>query len=334
MGTLSRFLFAFFLAAPITASAAPATQPASPAIPSEHRLTFDFHSGFLMNLHHFLFNLATRQQELDQMRWPVAPTAAEMTTLRAAVAFYHDNYAQRDLLFDDVMGSIKTALSVDDALRSPRTLPLPPPLIAILDSVAPIYARCIWAEQDLRNQAWIRDVKLLDSRYGAEIQRDAEHYLASPFPRTPVRIDLVVETGKRQGAYTDVQAVLPSGRANYQGLASLEMLYHEAAHVESTAKLEQAIEAQLKQTHRDPDSELWHALQFYTVGTIVKDVLKRRGGLGYEPYADKVGLFKAPWSQFVPLIEGDWRPYMDGRERFDEAIAHMVDKLPRQSTRH
>ncbi len=303
--------------------------PSSTVLPA-HRANFEFHSAFLMNLHHFLFNLGVHQELMDKIIWPITPTREEMNSLRAAVAFYHDNYVRRDLLFDEVMTSIKTGLSIDDARRDASSLPLTQPLIAVLNSVAPMYARCIWAEQDALNQTWIREAKVLDARYGEEIQGGIEHYLGRPFPTSPIRIDVVVETGKRQGGYTDVQTVIPGGRISYQGLASLEMLYHETSHIASTTALDEAIEARLKQTRRPLDSDLWHALQFYTVGTLVRDVVKRQDGADYEPYADKAGLFKGYWSPFMPLIETDWRAYMQGKSSFQNAITRMVDKLPAQ----
>jgi len=295
---------------------------ASPA-----RLQLDFRSAFLMNLHHFLYNLGVHPELVEKVGWTAAPTDDEMIALRKAVAHYRDNYAKRDLLFDELMTSIKTALSVADTRREAGGLALPPQLAVTLDSAAPMYARCIWAQQDASNQQWITEAKRLDARYGAEVQEGIARYLQAPFPLTPIRIDIVVETGKRQGAYTGTQTVIPGGRPSYQGLASLEMVYHEISHIASTEKLEDAIEARLKATQRKIDSDLWHAVQFYTVGTVVKDAYKR-DGIAYEPYADKGGLFKGYWSPLMPLIENEWRPYMNGKQTFDQAVARMVDQLP------
>lgn len=296
---------------------------ASPA-----RVKLEFHSAFLMNLHHFLYNLGAHPEQLEKINWATAPSADEMTALRSAVAWYRDNYAKRDLLFDDQMTSIKTALSVADARRDTSGLALPPQLAAVLDSVAPMYARCLWAQQDAGNLQWIAEAKRLDERYGAEVQEGVARYLQTPFPLTPIRIDIVVETGKRQGAYTDTQTVIPGGRPSYQGLASLEMVYHEISHIASTAKLEDAIEARLKATQRKLDTDLWHVVQFYTVGAVVKDAYKQRDGIAYEPYANKGGLYQGYWSPLAPLVDSEWRAYMDGKHTFDQAVVRMVDRLP------
>lgn len=304
-----------------------ALAPARSAAPG-HRVQFAFHSGFLMNLHHFLFDLAGHPDRLEAWVRSAHPSASEEVALRRSVDFYRTSYGGRDLLFDDKMAAIKRSLSVDDARRDPQGLGLEAGLAEALQRAAPIYAAYAWTAQNTANQDWIAQVRQLDARYGDEVQEAIERGLAGRFPSAPVRIDLVAETGKRQGAYTDRQAVIPGGRISYQGLASLEMLYHEASHVETADGLERAIGARLKASGKNGDSELWHVLQFHTVGAAVADAVRRRDGIVYVPYADKVGLFKEYWAPFQPLIESDWKPWLQGRESMDDAIAHMVAQLP------
>lgn len=321
MRQLFPILLAAVLAAPVHAAPPAASAPGQ-------RVQFAFHSGFLMNLHHFLYNLATHPERLSAFRQAHTLSAQEASTLQQAVTFYHANYAERDLLFDKDLAAIKRALSAAaDDRRDPQGLALAPPLAAHLRAVAPLYATYAWPAQDAANRAWIRAAAALDVRYGAAVQAGIEKGLAAGFPRTPVRVDLVAETGTRQGAYTDLQAVMPSGRPGYQGLAALEMLYHETSHVQTTEPLEAKIGTRLKAAGRPDDSELWHVLQFYTVGRAVTLAL-RRDGIAYRPYADSVGLFKGHWAPFVPLIAADWQPWLDGKTGEDEAIAHMVAHLP------
>lgn len=320
MRLFSRALLALLLAGPALADAG-ATAP----IP---RAQFAFHSGFLMNLHHFLFNLATHPDRMESWIRSNGLSSTEEAALRQALAFYRNSYAERDLLFDDTMTAIKRALSVDDSRRDPQGLGLAPGLADALRAAAPIYAAHAWSTEDAANRSWIAQVKSLDSRYGEDVQAAVERGLAGSFPRAPVRVDIVAETGKRQGAYTDSQAVIPAGRANYQGLASLEMLYHEAAHVQTTEGIERAIGARLKASGKSAESELWHVLQFHTVGAAVADAVRRRDGIVYVPYADKIGLSTGYWAPFQPLIERDWKPWLQGKESMEEAIQHMVAQLP------
>ncbi|MEO6073417.1 MAG: hypothetical protein ABIP67_09190, partial [Burkholderiales bacterium] len=208
------------MAEPATAGTAPVPESIQPT----HRVTFAFHSAFLMNLHHFLYDMAVHKEKLAGVAWHSAPTEDEMRALRKAVDFYGANYAGLGLMEDMTMVGIKHALSIDDTRRDATGLALPPALAALLNEVAPVYARCLWPLHDKSNRSWIAQASALDTTYGAEIQALIERHLGASFPPEPIRDDVVFDTGSRQGAYTDEQTVMPSGRANYQGLASLEML--------------------------------------------------------------------------------------------------------------
>ncbi|WP_036166508.1 hypothetical protein [Massilia sp. 9096] len=322
------FALALALSTP-RAGAAPAQAgpaAATPQAAAHARVRFDYHSGFLLNLHHYLYNLAVHpKQEAVAL---AAATAGEADAIRGALAFYRAHYADSDMMFGEDMAAIKRALSLgDDARRDPHGLMLPHGLADALALAAPAYARLAWAHDDAANRAWIARVSALDARYGAQVQARVERALEAGFPARPVRVDLVSETGTRQGGYTDTQIVIPSGRPEYQNLASLEMLYHEAAHVQTSARLEEAIAARAHERGRDADSELWHVLHFYTVGAAVSEALAREN-IAYVQYAEQRGLYARPWAGYMASVEGDWKPYLAGRESWAAAIEHMVERLP------
>lgn len=324
MHKLSALLFCL-IAGHAVARTAPPSAPKR--VQTAQRVTFDFHSAFLMNLHHFLYDMAVRKDKLASVQWQAAPTSDEMDALRKAIAFYRSHYAELELLDDATMVGIKHALSVDDARRSTAGLALPPGLAAVLDSVAPIYERSLWSLHDRSNRTWIAQARALDTVFGAEMQANIERHLGAPFPITPIRDDVVFATGTRQGAYTDEQIVMPSNRADYQGLAALEMLFHEASHTTVTVALEAAIEARLKATGRKDDLALWHVAQFYTVGKVTQDVLAKRG-IGYRSYADQRGLYAGFWAPLMPVLEAVWVPHMDGKLNLQDTVNLMVDRLP------
>lgn len=320
MYKLSALLLPFLFAAPTSVAAPPATVP-------QHRVTFEFHSAFLMNLHHFLYDMAVHKDKLESIPWPVMPTAPEVEKLRAAVAFYRGHYGELDLLFDPTMTSIKRALSVSDTKRDTAGLALPPDVAAVLETVAPIYERCMWQMHNQSNRNWIVLARTMNNVYGPDIQAGIERHLGAPFPTAPIRDDVVFDTGTRQGAYTDEQTVMPSSRADYLGLAALEMLYHEASHTTVTAPLEAAIAARLKATGRKDDSDLWHVAQFYTVGKVTHDVLAR-SSIEYRTYAEQRGLYTGYWAPLMPAVESAWVAHMDGKLDLQEAVRQMVDRLP------
>jgi hypothetical protein len=326
MKKLVALLLVIAFASRVTATAAPDSNSSS----TVHRVTFAFHSAFLMNLHHFLYDMAVHKDKLSRVEWQVTPTPDEFGTLRQAVDFYRTNYASLGIREDSVMISIKHALSVEDTRRDVSGLGLPPALAAALGAIAPIYAKSLWPVHDKSNLKWITQVRALDTAYGAEIQTAIERHMGAQFPLMPIRVDVVFDTGSRQGAYTDEQTVIPSARVDYQNMASLEMLYHEASHTTVTAPLEEAISSRLKATGRNPDSDLWHVVQFYTVGAVTRDVLVRQGELGYQPYADKRGLYTGYWSPFMPVIDTVWLDHMAGKISLQQAAQQMVDRLPLQ----
>jgi hypothetical protein len=121
--------------------------------------------------------------------------------------------------------------------------------------------------------------------------------------------------------------VLPATRADYGGTAALEMLWHEASHAGPADALEQAFGEAIRAQGRAPSRELWHAAQFWAVGAVVADEL-RREGLAYEPYADKRGLYAHAWAAYLPLLRTDWQAWVAGAGTRDGAIVAMVARLP------
>ena len=312
----------------VAAEGHPAEAPAPAVVPTR----FEFHSAFLMNLHHFLVDAAHHPGRIDQVSWTQPPTAGEMATMRAAVAYYTTTFGQRDLLFDDELRDIRHSLaSADDARQQAADLGLPPALAATLDSAAPIYARCLWAHDDQVNRRWIAQVQVLEARYGARIQPRLERIFDAKFPAV-IRDDVVVTTGTFTGAYTDApppQTVLPSGWDEYGGLASLEMIWHEAAHVEPGDRLEALIEQESRAMGREVPDGLWHAALFEAVGSQVAQVLAADGHGDYVPYADKNNVYRRGWAKYVPLLHAEWKTWLDGQGSLQQAVDAMVAKQPR-----
>lgn len=318
MRYLAFFLTALLLSGSALANGAPA------------RVQFAFHNAFLMNLHHFLYDSASLDGKRARPEWQHVTDAEDLRVLGEAAAFYKANYASRDLLFDEGMNQIKMALSVADGRRSADGLALPAELIALLNRAAPAYARTLWPLHEAANRRWIRQAAALDATFGAPIEESIEHLMAHPFPAQPIRIDVVYQTGTWAGAYTSekpMQAVLPSARADYQGFAALEMLYHEAAHIGANAAIIAAIDANLKARGRPADTGLWHAVHFYTVGHAVREVLGRHA-IAYQPYGQRNGVYARGFAAFMPAIETAWLPWLQGHTSFATGASEMVGRLP------
>ena len=140
----------------------------------------------------------------------------------------------------------------------------------------------------------------------------------------------VVTTGTFTGAYTDApppQTVVPSGWPEYDGLAALEMIWHEAAHAGPADHLEETIAAEARALGRPVPENLWHAAQFEAVGTVVADVLARDGTPGYVEYAQANGVHRRAWPQYLPLLRTDWQDWLDGRTSMEAALRAMIAAL-------
>ena len=137
---------------------------------------FEFHSGFWVNLHHFLYlqgRLERARAQGDAAEGKIgAPfdspasvegmTAEERRAWQAAVQTYADSWSSRDLLLSNQMVLINDRLAEledcpDLAGKSAVecTSGIVPELVTALDEAAPIYRRRWWPEQDRMNRAWI-----------------------------------------------------------------------------------------------------------------------------------------------------------------------------------
>ncbi len=309
--------------------AAEATRPANDFAV----VRFEMHASLLMNLHHMLYDAGRHPGRLESAPWAAAADPQDLAALRDAAASYGRQYASRDLLFDDGMRDIKHALSAaGDEQTNPRGLGLPPALEATLASAAPAYARAAWPAQRAVDRARMGETQALEQRYGTRIQRRLERIFGQPFPAA-IRVDFVVETGSFAGGYTDApppQTVLPAGRPEYGGPAALEMLWHEASHAGPADALEIELNDAIRAARRAPADQLWHAAQFWAVGEVVRELLAA-DGVDETPYAQRNGVYRRAWPQWLPLLETDWQRWVEkdgGKGTRAQAIAAMVARLP------
>jgi hypothetical protein len=72
------------------------------------------------------------------------------------------------------------------------------------------------------------------------------------------------------------------------------------------------------------NSTLWHAIQFYLTGEIVREALASRN-IDYKPMVYSApNLFAGVWRAYRKPIEEAWEPYLRGSYSMDEAIAQTV----------
>ena len=321
------------------------------------RLVFAFHSGFWLNLHHFLYEQARiRDHQSIDRGGPEASLApagpppklveADSPAWRAAVDYYARNIEHRDLLLDESMVLIKNRLADLELCpylsgrQSPScTSGLRPGMIAALESAAPIYRRLWWPDDDRKNRQWIEAVAPYVRRMGLPLADQLSAVYHSPWQAEPIRVDVVAYAGPF-GAYTTLDPThitVSSIDPRNQGLSAFEILFHEASHALATAVQDAIIEACHQRGVPIP-RDLWHALLFYTTGEMVRreaaDGKLRLANAGittppkspdaYTPYAYRYGLYSRGWENYQRLLEAYWKPYLDGKVDFQRAINSLV----------
>jgi hypothetical protein len=299
---------------------------------------FDFHSSFWMNLHHFLYQQALAQKAGREGR--AIRGAGEVVSVEAlndeekrvwatALESYQKNWVNRALAFDDDLINIRYRLAELENQTTLKQSGLPDELVVALELAAPLYRTHWWKEHDRINRSWIEGVASLARKHGRIICERLATAYREPWAKGPIRVEVAIYANWA-GAYTTLRPTLvtiSSADVGYQGLAALEMVFHEASHamIDAVRKgIESECAAQGKQVPRD----LWHVALFYATGEIVKRALAENGQRDYEPYAYKQGLYQSPnWRQYHQLMERHWQPYLGGKSDFEQATKQLVAGL-------
>jgi hypothetical protein len=265
---------------------------------------FDFRSDFWINLHHFLYQeaLANPPGDSGSAEW------------NSAVAYYRREFSKRDLLQDDGMVRIHNDL--------PDLTALPPDLAAELRLAAPVYRARWWTAQNEANLAWIHAVEPLIARYGDGLKTDLERIYQTPWPPSPIRTD-VCSYASWAGAYTTLHPphiTVSSAKPENSGPAALEVLFHEASHA-LALKVSEALSSEAaSQRKLFRRRAFWHAIVFYTAGELVQRRID-----GYTPYAVNYSLYDRAWPGALPVLEKDWKPYIDGQIDLPTAVRRLVE---------
>lgn len=317
---------------------------------------FELHSGFWINLHHFLYLQARLTQgnpsSTDNGRGQAPPSeppasvldfpAQEIKAWQDAVAFYAKDLAKRDLLLNGDMENINNRLADMetcpdlDGRSSPSCKSgLRPDLVEALERAAPIFRAHWWPEQDKANRAWIAQVAPMVRQLGVELSEQLADIYQRPWPANRLRVD-VVWYGGPFGAYTSVNpthVTISSHDARNRGVYGFEVLFHESSHALAGSVM-QAIAKEFRNRDKPIPRDLWHALLFYTTGEIVRrDVSygnraatyqQDNNSPPYEPYATRFGLYSGSWARFRGMLDLYWLPYLDGRISFETAIARLA----------
>jgi hypothetical protein len=320
---------------------------------------FEMHSGFWVNLHHFLYlqarllkgNSSSKETGRGAAQPDELPVSlidfpeADIRAWQDAVAFYSKDLAGRDLLLNGDMEIINNQLSAMETcpdLEGKTTQlcksGLRQDLVEALERAAPVYRAHWWAQQDRANREWIAQVAPMIQKMGVELSGQLADVYQRPWPSERLRVD-VVWYGGPFGAYTSLDPIhvtISSHDPRNRGVYGFEVLFHESSHILAGA-VTAAIAREFRARDKPIPRDFWHALLFYTTGEIVRRDVEygsmtltyeqSSGPSGYLPYAARFGLYSGSWERFRGLLDLYWLPYLDGRVSFDTAMARLADAL-------
>ena len=320
---------------------------------------FEMHSGFWVNLHHFLYLqarlLRSHADSAESGRGAAQPDElpaslmdfpeADIRAWQNAVTFYSKDLANRDLLLNGDMEIINNQLSLMEAcpdLEGKTTAlcksGLRPDLVDALERAAPVYRGHWWAQQDRANREWITQVTPMVQKMGVALSTQLADVYQRPWPSQRLRVD-VVWYGGPFGAYTSLDPIhvtISSHDPRNRGVYGFEVLFHEASHALAGA-VTSAIAREFRERDKPIPRDFWHALLFYTTGEIVRRDVEygsmmladpqTSGTSAYLPYAARFGLYSGSWEHFRGLLDLYWLPYLDGKVSFDTAIARLAAEM-------
>jgi hypothetical protein len=300
-----------------------------PANDTEINQYFNMHSGFWLNLHHFLYLqavLATPEARKDgatavSRAVPVRQMNSEQRVNWDKALAYYRQFGGSDPLRDRDLITANYELSDAGNTSSIEGRHLNPEMKAALKEAAPVYRAVWWNDQDQKNRKWIERAALLVRKYGKNLSSRIASVYGTTWPTDKIPVE-VVFYANWAGAYTtthDTLITVSSVDPANQGNAALEILFHEASHALIDPVQEAlANQCRLQAVTLNPPT-LWHAILFYTTGILVREQLP-----GYTPLANSIGLWQRAWPMYIGPLKTDWQPYLDGKTSFSSALANLV----------
>ncbi|MFN2493387.1 MAG: hypothetical protein ABR501_10955 [Pyrinomonadaceae bacterium] len=307
---------------------------ASHAASAKDRI-FVFHTDeFWLNLHHFLYVLGRAQnKETDTAREAVvgAPadqergfqklSAKEQATWREVVAAYAAGPSKKDIVFNDPMPAITSALALAGVSKSLAGSKVDPGTLALLQRAAPIYRKVWWKKHHEANRKWQKSIESLVDRHGATVLAFITNAYKFQWPAAGFPVHVTAYTNWA-GAYstTGHLLILSSLSPGNQGNYGLETIFHEGMHQWDDQTFE-ALRAQAIKLDKFFPRGLSHSLIFYTAGDAVRRVVP-----GHVPYAEKFGVWQRGLTSMKVAVEEIWKPYLEGHGTRDEAFAELIKR--------
>jgi hypothetical protein len=268
---------------------------------------FEFHSGFWVNLHHFLYHEARAKMAAKDTHdassksgTPVLrQTPGSMVTLSPAeqkiwdqaIAYYLENHSMKDMqvnidliLLKDQLGDFEDCDELTGKKRPTCDAGLPGKEGTVLESVAAIYRSHWWADHNRANRRWVARVAPLVREQGVGVSERLAEIYQSKWPKEKIRVD-VCAYANPAGAYTTLdplRVTISSLDPRNQGTEALDVLFHESSHG-LAVPVQNAIARECRQREKPIPRNLWHALIYYTTSEVLRPILQGANSQAFTP---------------------------------------------------
>src|SRR5688572_30508358 len=149
---------------------------------AQQKPLFSSHSNAWLNLHHYVRAAARGAPG------PTGLTQEEQKEWAAGVEFYKP-YAARDVLRDDGMVAIASALRGGEGRNTLDGIAIDPALKSMLGRLMPIYRTHGWPEHDRANREWITAIVPLVDRHRAAISQSIPRVYGVTWTAQPMHVD-------------------------------------------------------------------------------------------------------------------------------------------------
>jgi hypothetical protein len=301
---------------------------------------FEFHSGFWVNLHHFLYHEAraksAAKDALNAASTPGTPVLkqtpgstitlnpTEQKTWDNAVDYYRENHSMKDLqinvdliLLKDQLGDFEDCDELTGKKRPMCDAGLPGKEGAVLESVAAIYRAHWWPDQNRANRRWVARVAPLVREQGVGLSERLAEIYQSKWPKEKIRVE-VCAYANAAGAYTTLdplRVTISSVDPRNQGPEALDVLFHESSHG-LALPVQNAIARECRQRDKPIPRNLWHALIYYTTTEVLRPILQGANSENFTPALKSQGNAGQKPSRPIPeelrenLTQRGWEDYL------------------------
>jgi len=232
----------------------------------------------------------------------------EQQIWREAVAAYAAGPSQKDLIFDDPLAEITSALARAGDEKSLVNTGVDARIAQVLTQAAPIYRKVWWTKHRAANRAWKAAMPELVKQHGPKVLDFITNAYRLEWPVAGYDVH-VSAYSNWAGAYSTKGNLLVASSldAGVQGAYGLETIFHEGMHQWDTQVL-QALREQARKLNVPVPANLSHGLIFFTAGEAVRHIFP-----DHVPYAYKFGVWERGLSNVREALEQSWKPYLEAR---------------------